>query len=87
MVAGGRGVVSQPARDRPADADPGRRERRRSALPVLVAATVACYAIGYPLALVGGYGAGWVLVSLGGVLLLAVGVDVVRRVARSDRRP
>lgn len=64
-----------------------RRRRRPPALAVLLVATAACYAIGYPLALVGGYAAGWVLVFLGGVLLLAVGADVVRRVARSGRRP
>ena len=66
----------------PADDQP---KPRRSALPALVVATVACYAIGEPLALVAGNGLGWVLVSLGGVLLLAIGVDVVRRIARSDR--
>ena len=65
----------------------GRHAPRRSALPAIVVATLGCYAVGYPLALIGGYGVGWVLVTLGGVGLLAIGADVVRRVARSDRRP
>ena len=75
MVAADGGLVTPPHEERP----------RRSALPALIVATIACYAIGYPLALVAGNGFGWVLVSLGGVLLLVIGVDVIRRIARSDR--
>jgi hypothetical protein len=39
---------------------------------------VACYGIGYPLALWGHSDAGWVLVFLGGPLLLTLGVLTVR---------
>ncbi len=38
------------------------------------------YAVGYPLAIVGGLAVGWALVSLGGVLLLALGVVTIRRI-------
>jgi hypothetical protein len=51
---------------------------------VLGVATVAAYAIGYPLAIVGGYAIGWALVMLGGVLLLALGVVTVRRIHRAE---
>ncbi len=44
---------------------------RRRRLWALAGATAACYAVGYPLALVAGSPAGWLLVGLGGVLLLA----------------
>ena len=55
-------------------------ERRSNRLLlILIAATAICYAVGYPLALVGGVAAGWVLVTLGGPLLIAVGVLVIRR--------
>jgi fatty acid desaturase len=45
-------------------------------------ATALCYAIGYPLALGAGVAFGWVLVTLGGPLLIALGVLVIRRVHR-----
>ncbi len=45
----------------------------------LIAATALCYAVGYPLALIGNSDFGWVLVTLGGPLLIAVGVLVIRR--------
>lgn len=54
---------------------------RRRRLWALATATAACYAVGYPLALVAGSPAGWLLVGLGGVLLLAVGAAVVRGLA------
>ena len=48
-------------------------------------ATVLCYAIGYPLALLGHSAVGWVFVFLGGPLLLALGVLTIRRIAaRTD---
>ena len=47
---------------------------------VLGVATVLAYAVGYPVALVGGSPFGWVLVTLGGFLLLAFGVVTVRRI-------
>ena len=50
---------------------------------VLGVATVLAYAVGYPLALVVGSSFGWVLVTLGGVLLLAFGAVTVRRIHRS----
>ena len=49
-------------------------------LPGLVAATALCYAIGYPLALIGKSSAGWILVTLGGPLLAAVVWLFIRRV-------
>lgn len=60
-----------------ADTD-GERQSNRLLL-ILIAATAVCYAVGYPLALVGGSSMGWVLVTLGGPLLIAVGVLVIRR--------
>ena len=54
---------------------------RNGPLPIhLGLASAACYLIGYPLALIAGVGFGWVLVTLGGVLLMALGVVLVRRV-------
>ncbi|HEV7210754.1 MAG TPA: hypothetical protein VGN47_03465 [Blastococcus sp.] len=48
-------------------------------------ATVLCYAIGYPLALIAHSTVGWVLVFLGGPLLLTLGVLTIRRIAaRTD---
>ncbi len=55
---------------------------RSRRLWALAAATAACYAIGYPVALVAGSPLGWVLVGLGGVLLLALGAAVVRGLTR-----
>ena len=56
--------------------DPGRRRLAR-----LAAATVLCYLVGYGLVLAGS-GTGWVLVVLGGPLLLATGVATIRQVQR-----
>ncbi|MGZ4687365.1 hypothetical protein [Oryzihumus sp.] len=53
------------------------------AQPVLGVATVLAYAVGYPLALVVGSPFGWVLVTLGGFLLLAFGVVTIQRIHRS----
>ena len=61
--------------------EPGSEWWRQRRLWVLAAATAGCYAVGYPLALVAGSPAGWLLVGLGGVLLLAVGATVVRGLA------
>lgn len=49
---------------------------------LLVAATVLCYAVGYPVALIGGSDVGWIFVFLGGPLLIAVFVLLIRRVQR-----
>jgi hypothetical protein len=46
-------------------------------------ASALCYAIGYPVALVANQPWGWLLVTLGGVLLLWLGVVTIRRVDRS----
>ena len=51
---------------------------RSRRLWALAAATAGCYAIGYPVALVAGSPLGWLLVGLGGVLLLVLGATVVR---------
>jgi hypothetical protein len=60
---------------------------RRRTIWLLLAATVACYGTGYPLALWGHSDAGWVLVFLGGPLLLTLGVLTVRQLHRSTARP
>ncbi|MEO7069379.1 MAG: hypothetical protein ABI131_02695 [Nostocoides sp.] len=49
----------------------------------LILATALAYAVGYPLALVGGSPIGWVLVALGGVLLMWLGVVMIKRIQRS----
>ncbi len=45
----------------------------------LVAAAAACYGAGYPLGLISHLAIGWVLVTLGGILLVALGVVTIRR--------
>lgn len=54
---------------------------------VLGVGALVAYAVGYPIAIVGGYAVGWALVSLGGVLLLALGVSTVRRIHRAASGP
>jgi hypothetical protein len=71
------GSVSNDAR---AMTSPEDREAR--ALWMLIVATALCYAIGYPVALIGHSNVGWVLVALGGPLLIAVIALVIRRVQR-----
>lgn len=51
---------------------------------VLGVATILAYAIGYPVALIGGSPIGWVLVTLGGVFLIALGIVTVRRIHRGS---
>jgi hypothetical protein len=63
------------------------RERPQRRLTALLVATAFCYAIGYPLALVGHSAVGWVFVALGGPLLLALGVMVIRHVHFSTEAP
>lgn len=58
-----------------------------SAVVWLAAATLLCYGVGYPLALLGHSIAGWVLVFLGGPFLLALGAVTVRRLHRASRAP
>jgi hypothetical protein len=58
------------------------RAREDRTLKIVLALTVLCYAIGYPVALVGHSPVGWVLVFLGGPLLITVVVLVIRRVQR-----
>ena len=53
---------------------------RSRTLYLLLAATLACYGIGYPVALWGHSAAGWVLVFLGGPLLLTLGALTIRRI-------
>ncbi len=45
----------------------------------LFAAAAASYAVGYPLGLASHLAVGWVLVTLGGVFLVALGTVTVRR--------
>jgi len=68
---------------------PARGSPNGRTLWLLLAATAACYGIGYPVALWGHSAAGWVLVFLGGPLLLWLGVLTIRRIhdgAEEDRR-
>ncbi len=51
---------------------------------LLLVATLLAYAVGYPVALVAHSSFGWVLVSLGGVLLLALGVVTIQRLHGSE---
>ena len=60
-------------------ADTEREHHSNRLLAILIVATAVCYAVGYPLALVGGSDIGWVLVTLGGPLLISVGVLAIRR--------
>lgn len=53
-------------------------------LTLLLIITAACYAIGYPLALIGHSAVGWGFVALGGPFLIAVGVIVIARVHRGN---
>ncbi len=55
-------------------------------LRFLVIATALCYSIGYPLAIVGHSSVGWVLVALGGPLLIALGIIVIKRVHNASER-
>jgi hypothetical protein len=49
---------------------------------VLAAATIASYAIGYPVAIVANAWFGWVLVTLGGLFLFALVVVTIQRMNR-----
>jgi hypothetical protein len=52
----------------------------------LIVGTLACYAVGYPLALLAHAAAGWLFVALGGLPLMALAVVTVRRIhLASDR--
>jgi hypothetical protein len=46
---------------------------------------LACYAVGYPVAIVGHSPIGWALVTIGGVFLVALCVLAIRRIDRSGR--
>lgn len=59
------------------------RPRADRTLKLLLAGTVLCYALGYPLALIGHSNVGWIFVFLGGPLLIALIAVVIRRVQRS----
>jgi hypothetical protein len=54
---------------------------------VIGVACVLCYAVGYPWAIIGGSAAGWVLVTVGGFLLIAECVVTLRRFNRGKSRP
>jgi hypothetical protein len=47
---------------------------------ILLGAALVCYAAGYPLGIVSHSAIGWVLVTLGGVFLVALGTVTVRRI-------
>ncbi len=51
---------------------------------VLGAATLLAYAIGYPVAIIGHSGFGWVLVTIGGVLLMVFGGVTIVRIHRGS---
>lgn len=54
---------------------------------VLGAAMVLSYAVGYPVAIFAHSAIGWVLVSIGGVFLFALGFVTIRRIDRGARGP
>jgi 4-hydroxybenzoate polyprenyltransferase len=62
------------------------KRRTHVGLLALVTATALCYLVGYPLAIVGHSSAGWVLVALGGPLLIALGITVIKRVHDASER-
>lgn len=49
----------------------------------LLVAIAACYGLGYPIALIAHSNLGWLLVTLGGGFLIALGVVTVRRIHHS----
>jgi hypothetical protein len=51
---------------------------------VLAIAVVLSYLIGYPVALVLDSSIGWVLVTVGGIFLIALGIVTVRQIHRSS---
>ncbi len=55
---------------------------QQRSLSRLAAATVTTYLVGYSLVLVAHSPVGWVFVSLGGLLLLATGIQTVRYLHR-----
>lgn len=57
--------------------------RERQRMRVLGTICAACYVVGYPLAIWGDSGWGWVLVWVGGLFLIALGVIVVRVMTRA----
>jgi hypothetical protein len=50
-------------------------------------AAVVSYGVGYPVAIVGDYQWGWILVALGGVFLLALGTVTIARIHRGTTTP
>jgi hypothetical protein len=48
---------------------------------------VVSYGVGYPVAIVGDYPWGWILVALGGVFLLALGAVTIARIHRGSSAP
>lgn len=50
----------------------------------LIGLALVSYAVGYPSAILAEWVGGWVLVSLGGIFLLALGVVTIQRIGRSD---
>ena len=63
--------------------EPGRLPRPDRRQVVLALASALCYAVGYPVALAADQQWGWLLVTLGGVLLAALVVVTVHRIDRS----
>jgi hypothetical protein len=51
----------------------------------LIGLAALSYAVGYPVALIADLAVGWVLVSVGGLFLLALGVVTIRRATQSER--
>lgn len=50
-------------------------------------AALVSYGVGYPVAIVGDYVWGWILVALGGVFLLALGTVTIARIHRGSAAP
>lgn len=58
--------------------------RRNRTLVILFGITALCYLIGYPLALVWNSNIGWIFVGLGGPMLIASGVVLIRCVQSGE---
>ncbi len=52
---------------------------------ILAAAAALCYAVGYPLAIVAHWPVGWIFVTVGGILLMALAFVTIRRIHRSGQ--
>ncbi|MEO6700855.1 MAG: hypothetical protein ABI140_19725 [Jatrophihabitantaceae bacterium] len=71
--------------DRPTPSIAARQLRPNRAQWWLILTTAACYAVGYPVALLAHTLFGWLLVSVGGLLLMVLALVTVSRVHRGAK--